>query len=413
MPAITSTVAPHASSHERLLALDVFRGMTVAAMLLVNNPGSWSAIYPPLAHAAWHGWTPTDLIFPFFLFIVGVTTHLSLDARRSHGADDRAIARQIFKRGALIYVLGLALNGFPYFDPVPGSFWGSIISRFGISPVTHESLLGTIRILGVLQRIAIVYVCAALISVCTTIRQQAIIAVVLLVGYWLLMTAVPVPGEGAAGAALLNEPARTLAAYVDRAVLGRHIYHGTAFWDPEGILSTVPAIVTAMLGIFAGRWIGQPSSLPHRIAGLFAIGSLGMVAGLTWGWVFPINKQLWTSSYVLFTGGMACVVLATCTWLIDLRHQIKWTKPFVPFGINPMIAFVGSGLMARTIYTLWRVESEQPGKYISIQAAIFGNFFLSWVAEPRLASFMFALTFVFVWWAILVLLQRRRIILKV
>ncbi len=387
--------------------------MTVAGMLLVNNPGSWGAIYPPLTHAEWHGWTPTDLIFPFFLFIVGVTTYLSLTARRAQGAGNRAIVSQILQRGAIIYLLGLALNGFPYFDPLPGSFWGSIVSRFGISTVTHESLLDTIRILGVLQRIAIVYVCAALISVWTSARQQAVIAGGLLVGYWLLMTAVPVPGEGAAGAALLNEPARTLAAYVDRAVLGRHIYHGTKLWDPEGILSTMPAIVTAMLGIFVGRWIGQPKSLPDRIAGLFAVGTLGVVAGLVWNWAFPINKQLWTSSYVVLTAGMACVALATCIWLIDHRDYRKWTKPFVPFGINPMIAFVGSGLMARTIYTLWKVESEQPGKYISLQAAIFGNVYSSWIADPKLASFIFALTFVLLWWAILALLQRRQIILKV
>ena len=410
---VTSTVAPRPPEGQRLLAVDVFRGMTVAGMLLVNNPGSWSGIYPPLAHATWHGWTPTDLIFPFFLFIVGVTTHLSLTTRRAKGENNRAIVAQILKRGAIIFVLGLALNGFPFFDPEPGSFWRSIVSQFGISPVTHESLVDTIRILGVLQRIAIVYVSAALISLWTTPRQQAAIAGALLLGYWLVMTAVPVPGEGATGAALLHEPARTLAAHVDRAVLGRHIYHGTKLWDPEGILSTVPAIVTAMLGIFAGRWIGQPIALPVRIAGLFAMGSFGMAAGLVWSWVFPINKQLWTSSYVLFTAGMACVVLASCMWLIDFRRHIKWTRPFVPFGINPMIAFVGSGLMARTIYTLWRVESEQPGRYISLQAAIYGSVFSSWIAEPKLASFMFAVTFVAVWWVILALLERRRIIFKV
>jgi len=410
---ITSTVAPVAPLRERLLALDVFRGMTVAGMLLVNNPGSWSAIYPPLAHAAWHGWTSTDLIFPFFLFIVGVTTHLSLTTRRAMGADNRAIVRQILKRGAIIYLLGLALNGFPYFDPVPGSFWGSSISRFGISPVTHESLLDTIRMLGVLQRIAIVYVCAALISVWSTPRQQAIIAGVLLVAYWIVMTAAPVPGEGATGAALLGEPSRTLAAYVDRAVLGRHIYHGTKFWDPEGILSTIPAIVTAMLGIFAGRWIGKSIPLSDRISGLFALGSLGVVAGLVWSWAFPINKQLWTSSYVVFTAGMACVALATCTWLIDLRCYRKWTKPLMPFGMNPMIAFVGSGLMARTIYTLWKVESEQTGKYITLQAAVYGKFFSSWIAEPKLASFLFAVTFVGLWWGILALLLKRGIVWKV
>jgi len=411
-PAVTSTVAPPPPARERLLAVDVFRGATIAGMLLVNNPGSWAAIYSPLQHAAWHGWTPTDLIFPFFLFIVGITTHLSLGGRRARGDDDRAIFRQILRRGALIFLFGLALNGFPFFDPLPGQFWSSAVTRFGISPVTHESLLQTIRILGVLQRIALVYVLAALLTLWTTTRQQVLIVAALLLGYWLLMTLVPVPGEGQIGALLLGEPARTLAAHVDRTVLGRHIYHGTKLWDPEGILSTIPAIGTAMLGYLAGRWIASPRPLADRIAALFAVGSVGMVLGLMWHWAFPINKQLWTSSYVLFTAGMACCVLATCVWVIDLHGRRWWTTPVVIYGVNPMIAFVGSGLMARTIYTLWKVPTDD-GKYISAQAWIFRNAYASWLAHPKTASLCFAVSFVLLWLGILAVLYRRRIILKV
>jgi predicted acyltransferase len=234
----------------------------------------------------------------------------------------------------------------------------------------------------------------------------------LLLGYWLLMTLVPVPGEGEIGALLLGEPTRTLAAHVDRAVLAGHIYNGTKLWDPEGILSTIPAIGTAMLGFLAGRWISSPRSLADRIGGLFAAGSIGMVLGLMWNWTFPINKQLWTSSYVLFSAGMACVAVATCMWVID-QHGLKgWTKPFVVYGVNPMIAFVGSGLMARTIYTLVKVPTAD-GKFISLESWIFETAYASWIPDARTASLLFALSFVLLWLGILAVFYRKRIILKV
>lgn len=413
-PVITTVAAPPPQTRERLVALDVFRGATIAGMLLVNNPGSWGSIYPPLAHAAWHGWTPTDLIFPFFLFIVGVTTHLSLTARRERGDGDGALLRQVLKRGALIYLFGLLLNAFPFFDPEPGRAWASIVDRFGISSSSHEPIIDTIRLLGVLQRIAIVYICAGLIWLYTSARTQRWLLAYFLVGYWALMTLVPVPGEGGVlGAALLDEPARNLAAWLDRLVLGTgHLYSGTRTYDPEGILSTIPAIGTALLGIFAARWIRQERPLAERISALYAGGAIAMVIGLVWNWVFPINKQLWTSSYVMFTGGMAAVTLATCLWLIDFRGSRWWTKPFVIYGMNPMIAFVGSGMMARLIYSLWRVPNGEGG-YTSVQSWVYRNVYLSWISEPRAASLAFAVTFVLVWLGILALFYRRRIFFKV
>ena len=412
-PATTTTVAaPPLITRERLIALDVFRGATIAGMLLVNNPGSWGAIYPPLAHAAWHGWTPTDLIFPFFLFIVGVTTHLSLSSRRERGDTDSALLRQILKRGALIYLFGLLLNAFPFFDPEPGRAWASAIERFGISPVSHEPIVDTIRLLGVLQRIALVYTFTGLIWLYTSIRTQKWIVAGLLLGYWALMTLVPVPGENAIGAALLNEPGRNLSAWLDRLVLGDHIYRGTRTYDPEGILSTLPAIATAMLGVFAATWIRCERPLTERISTLYAGGAIAMVIGLMWHWAFPINKQLWTSSYVMFTGGMAAVTLATCLFLIDLRGSRWWTKPFVIYGVNPMIAFVGSGMMARLIYSLWRVPNGEGG-FMSVQSWVYRNLYLSWIGAPRLASLAFAVTFVLFWLGILTLLYRRRIFFKV
>jgi predicted acyltransferase len=405
--ATTSTVTSQSTTRERLLSLDVFRGLTVAGMLLVNDPGSWSAIFPPLGHAEWHGWTPTDLIFPFFLFIVGITTHLSLSARRARGDDDAAIVKQIFRRGIIIYLLGLALALFPFYqwgaiDGIPNATaWDRIMYR-----IAH------VRILGVLPRIAIVYVCAALLTLKTTLRQQIIIIAALLFGYWFAMTIIPVPGENEIGALLLHTKDRNLAAYLDRVILGtNHIWTGSVTYDPEGVLSTIPAIATAILGVIAGRWIAQREKpMLERITGLLVVGSIGMVVGLMWNWSFPINKNLWTSSYVIFTAGMACVVLATIMWVVDYWNAKGWTKPFVVFGVNPIVAFVGSGIMARLIYTLWKVDYQ--GQSISIQSAIYRIFFLPWL-PPRAASLAFALSFVLVWYGILTVLYRRNIILKV
>ena len=390
----TSTVAPRAPSaattpgarRERLLSLDVFRGLTIAGMLLVNNPGDWGAIYPPLRHAPWHGWTPTDLIFPFFLFIVGITTHLSLQSRQARGASEGELIRQVLRRGGIIILLGLLLGAFPFF------------------PLER---LTELRFPGVLQRIGVVYIAAALISLRASTRALIITAAGLLLGYWAVMTLMPVPGVGPA---VLEPPEATLAAWVDRLLMEGHLWAQTRTWDPEGVLSTVPAIGTAILGILAGRWIAQDRPLAERTAALFALGAIGMVMGLVWNWVFPINKNLWTSSYVLFTAGMGAVTLATCMWLIDERKVTWWTRPFVIFGVNPILAFWGSGAMARLIYSVIRVD--QQGTEVALQAAIYRSSFASWL-EPRTASLAFAICFVLFWLAILTPLHKRGVILKV
>ena len=405
-------IGPTGALRERLLSLDVFRGMTVAGMLLVNNPGSWAHIYPPLEHAPWNGWTPTDLIYPFFLFIAGITTYLSLSARRARGDDERAIRNQIIRRGALIFVFGMLVNGFPYFvwGDVPGiadpTFLDRIVAR-----------LLNWRITGVLQRIGIAYLIAGLLTLRTTLRQQIYIIAGMLFGYWLVMTVLPVPGEGTIGALLLDSPPRTMAAWTDRLVydwshwgLGNHLWVGGVTWDPEGFLSTVPAIGTAMIGNLAGRWIGQRQPLTERLAGLFAAGALGMMIGLMWHWVFPINKSLWTSSYVLFTAGLACVSLATIMWVVDFQKVRGWTKFFVVYGLNPMVAFVGSGVMARCIYSIFKVVKD--GKRISLEAGIHQTLFTPWLS-PINASLAFAVTFVLFWYAILYVMYKRNIIFKV
>ncbi len=375
---------------ERLVSLDVFRGLTVAGMLLVNNPGSWGAIYPPLEHASWNGWTPTDLIFPFFLFIVGVTTHLSLAARRARGDSDAALRRQVIRRGVLIVLIGWGMSAFPYYP---------------LERITE------IRIPGVLPRIGVVYLIAGLLTLRASVKQVVGMLVVLLYGYWFAMTLLPVPGGCSLGALCLDDPSRTLAAWLDRTLLDGHLWKSSKTWDPEGPLSTLPAIGTAMLGVLCGRWIAQKERpLLERLTAMFAVGALLMMAGLMWNWAFPINKGIWTSSYVVFTAGMAAVSITTITWIIDVQGVTWWTRPLVIYGVNPIVAFVGSGLMARIIYSLWKVEVD--GKPIAVQAVVYKSVFLSWL-EPRNASLAFALCFVLFWYAILAVLYRRNLILKV
>lgn len=391
---------------ERLVSLDVFRGMTVAGMLLVNNPGTWSAIYPPLAHAPWHGWTPTDLIFPFFLFIVGITTELSLRARRARGDDERAILRQVLRRGALIFLFGLLLSGFPFFTWPPALEGVTFLERV-VHRVEHW------RIMGVLQRIGLAYLCGALLTLRTTLRQQLLIVATLLFGYWALMTLVPVPDTGVPGRFVLDKPDQLLSAWLDRTVLGvDHLWSGAKTWDPEGLLSTLPAIATMICGTFAGRWIAeQQRPLPERLAALFAVGALAMMLGLMWHWVFPINKNIWTSSYVVFTAGIGAVSLATCMWLIDVMQWRRWTFPFVIYGVNPMLAFLGSGLMARCIASLWTWETAE-GTRTSLQAFVFKTVYASWL-PPREASFAYAVSFVALWFLILWGAWKRGWVLKV
>ena len=401
------------ATRERLVSLDVFRGLTVAGMLLVNDPGTWSAIYPPLRHADWHGWTPTDLIFPFFLFIVGITTQLSINARRARGDDERAIVRQILKRGALIFLFGLLINGFPFFTwgAVPGnpdpSFLDRVVDR-----------LENWRIMGVLQRIGVAYLVSALIATRASLRTQVVTTAAILIGYWLVMTVLPVPGtNGTPGALLLGRGETTMAGYWDRVLLdwtrfglGNHLWINSRTWDPEGILSTAGAIGTALLGNLAGRWIAEPRPLMERVAGLFAAGAIAMMVGLMWHWSFPINKNIWTSSYVVFTAGLASVSIATILWLVEIQNWRTWTKPFVTYGLNPMVAFVGSAIMARLIYSILKVESD--GQRIALQAWIFRTFFASWLS-PMNASLAFALAFVAFWYGVLLLLQRRNIMFRV
>ncbi|MGH7448388.1 MAG: acyltransferase family protein [Longimicrobiales bacterium] len=363
----------------RLLSLDAFRGVTIAGMLLVNNPGSWSAIHPPLRHAEWHGWTPTDLIFPFFLFIVGVAMVFSFAARMRRGDDRRALMLNATRRAAILFALGLLLHGFPnYLD------------------------LANLRIPGVLQRIGLAYFAATAIVLYLGRNGQVIATAVLLLGYWAVMTLVPVPG----GSAGVLQPGLDVGAYIDRAVFGEaHLWTTARTWDPEGLLSTVPAIATVLLGVFAGSWLRADRDPATRAVGLFLAGNAGLVLGLIWHPLFPINKSLWTSSYVVFTAGMACHFLAVCYWLIDVKGYRRWAKPFVIFGVNAIAAFFLSGLFARLLTMI-------PVAGTTLKGFIHGTFFTP-VLSPTNASLAFAISFVLLWLGIMTVLYRRRIFIKI
>ena len=350
-------------------------------MIVVNTPGTWTHVYPPLLHAEWHGWTATDTIFPFFLFIVGVSMAVSFARRRARGATRRELLLHSLRRGAIIFGLGLALN---------------ILSLF----VFHRAHL---RIPGVLQRIGVVYIFAAAIFLAFGRRGVLATVVLLLVGYWALMRFVPVPGFGAGRLDLEGN----LAAWVDRAVLGEHTWKPG--WDPEGPLSTIPAIATALLGAIAGEWL-RSDTVRRKQLGLVIGGWLAVGVGLLWSLSFPINKNLWTSSYAVFMSGLAALFLALCRGLFDGNDRPVWARPFEWLGRNPIAAFVLSTLV--TIISLGIKLPGPDGKPRSLYATIYRTVFDRF-ADPRLGSLLFALVYLAVWIAICGLLYRRRIFLKV
>lgn len=379
----------------RLLSLDVFRGITIAGMVLVNNPGTWSAIYDPLEHAEWNGWTPTDFVFPFFLFIVGISITFALGKRVENNGVDKNVYVKIVRRTLLIFGLGLFLALFPYFGFV--SF--EEFPYFDFSKV---------RIMGVLQRIAVCYLFASLIFIHTNWKKQVFIAIGLLILYWLLMTLIPVPG---CEITTFNDKACNLAAYLDRMILTEnHIWRSAKVYDPEGLLSTLPAIATTLAGILCGHWLRTRRDDMEKVAGMLFFGVALTAAGWFWGLFFPINKALWTSSYTVFTAGLALCFLGFCYWLIDIKGYKLWTKPFVIFGVNALALFVGSGIMARILGLIKVIGPE--GKDISLQQWIFTSIFLP-VASPINASFMYAICFILVWLFLMWLLYRKKIYIKV
>jgi predicted acyltransferase len=386
----------------RLASLDIFRGIAVAGMILVNNPGSWDDDLPALLHSTWDGCTLADLIFPSFLFIAGLSIPLSREARQARGAQPGDLTRNILRRGATLLALGLIVTWFTGYD-----WHGGFVDH-----------LKDWRLPGVLQRIALVYTAAAMLDLHARPWQRAGLGLVLLFGYWAVMTLIPVPGSGAVGAAALSVPSGTLAAYVDRSLFdwggwGNHLWYladPPGSWDPEGVLSTLPAIVTGLLGVAAGRWLQRPLPLTRRLIGLAAGGAVLVSLGYLWDLAFPINKALWTSSFVLLTGGYAALMLAVLGWVADVRGMTRWALPFSVFGVNAILAFAGDEIVGSLLYKIGLVPADN-GK-IDLASAFYRMIVLPRF-EPRTASLMFALSMVALWGAVLTVLYRRRIFLKI
>lgn len=366
---------------ERLVALDAFRGMTIALMLLVNYPGSWSWVYAPLRHAKWNGCTPTDLVFPFFLFIVGVAMRFSF-AKYDRGFNTDII-KKIIWRGITIFLIGLGLNAFPF--------------------IHQDWDYSHLRIMGVLQRIAVAYVFAALLSLLLNRKQLWFTIVGILLGYWALMWAFGGPDPYS----LEHNLART----IDLLILGEnHLWRGTGIpFDPEGLFSTLPSIATVLMGYAVGRWIKENGANQKTVKTMLVMGVFWVLIGGVWNWVFPLNKQLWTSSYVMYTGGLATIFLALFIWIIDIKGYKKAVQPFVIFGTNAIFVFAASGLWIKSIF---RFHFNLNGEVVNGYNYVYQTIFVP-LAGNMNGSLLFSLTHLFGWWLILYWLHKRGIYIKI
>jgi len=362
----------------RLTSLDALRGLAIASMILVNNPGSWTFAYPLLRHADWHGFTPTDLVFPLFMFVMGVAMAFSLAKYVDSPEQVKPPYQRLIRRAVLLFALGLLLNFY------------------------RADLSTPLRVMGVLQRLGVAYLLASLAILNLSRRWLWGLAAFLLLGYWGAMMLVPVPNCGAANlSAECN-----LGGYVDRLVLGaEQLYRGGPF-DPEGLFSTLPALVTVLIGYLTGDWLRSQPISPRTSIGLLLFGIGGIASGGFWGLVFPINKSLWTSSYTLFSGGLSLILLAWCYEFIEVRGKRHWGWPLEVMGLNAIFAFVGSGLVARVLI-FNRISADT-----SYKTWIYQNWFQSWAGDYN-GSLAFAIATVLLWWAILYAMYCRKWFVKV
>ncbi|MFI5451700.1 acyltransferase family protein [Pedobacter sp. UC225_61] len=377
---------------QRLLSLDFFRGLTVATMILVNNPGSWSHIYAPLEHAEWNGCTPTDLVFPFFLFIVGVSIAYAMGSKKEDPKSHQKTILKALKRGLILFGLGFILAIFPR----------------NFHDYNFIEALKNVRIPGVLQRIAVVFFICSVIFLKSSEKNIFRTIIIILLAYWALMMFVPVPGVGYANL----EKETNLGAWLDRTILTEaHLWKSAVTWDPEGILSTLPAIATGLFGVLVGVYLKRKDVEPaSKIAWLFSVGSVCVIAGLLWDLEFPINKALWTSSYVLYTGGLATIVLALSYWIIDVHQYNRFTKPFVIYGVNAITVFFVSGLMPRLLnmIKIKRADGDETGALTYFNETFFTPHF-----SPINASLAYAIFVILFFYVILWIMYKRNIIIKV
>ncbi|PYX62063.1 MAG: DUF5009 domain-containing protein [Acidobacteria bacterium] len=393
-PAVTPATEPIESKESRkppsarLMSVDIFRGLAVAGMILVDNPGSDGNAFWPIKHAQWNGWTPADFIFPSFVFLVGVSMVFSFSARLARGESRPQILFHVFKRCLILIAIGILVNASPIVG-VPLHSW---------------------RFEGVTQRIALCYFVAAILVLWSNRRGQLIAIAACLVGYWAIMRFLPVPGFGVPGRDIpFMDPDRNIVAWLDRKLFMGRLYNVTR--DPEGIISTIPAIGTILIGVVTGYWLRSEKSPATKAIRLLLFGILGLVAGRIWHIWFPINKNLWTSSFVLFTAGFALVFLALLYWVLEIKQwRGAWTFPLLVFGMNSIAGFVADSFVYGPGYT-FTIAGPNGTRVMWYDAA--NSWFLSLGASPAIASLLYSACAVSFCWLLLWLLWKKQIFIKV
>jgi predicted acyltransferase len=372
----------------RLMSLDIFRGLCVAGMIVVDNPGNDTKAYWPIMHADWNGWTPADFIFPSFLFLVGISLVFSTESRLQRGQSRSRILVHALWRTLLLIAIGLLVNASP-------------IVGFDIH---------TFRFEGVTQRIALCYLAAVALELWSGRRGQVIALAACVIGYWAIMRFVPVPGYGVPGRDIpFMDPDRNLAAWLDRKLFMGHLYNVTR--DPEGILHTIPAIGTTLAGVLTGHWLRSVKSQAAKAWGMFLVGIVGVCAGLLWNRWFPINKNLWTSSFVLFTAGFALVFLALLYWILEIRQwRGAWTTPILALGMNAITAFVADAVVYGPGYSF---NAKGPNGTSMPWHEAAQAYLESFGLSTPTASLIYSLAALSFCWFLLWLLWRKRVFIKV
>lgn len=420
---------------ERLISLDVFRGLTILLMTIVNNPGDWGNVYPPLLHAEWHGCTPTDLVFPFFIFIMGVAVPLAMPDKFYDGTT----FNKILVRSLRMLCLGIFFNFFGKIQLFGLEGILLLIGRLAITIAAGYALMGSfsskiknilafsilfiylflaysgieaysdVRLPGVLQRIAIVYFVVSLLYLKTSQKTQIITGIVLLLGYWAIMTLIPVPGIGDANL----DKGTNLASWLDGVLLKGHMYRRTVTWDPEGILSTFPSIVNGIIGLLIGQLLQLNFPKTKKAQKMAIAGAALIIGGLIWNIVFPINKSLWTSSYVLYTTGLATTFLAILCYIIDIADYKKGFKPFLIWGVNPMIVFFTSQIIPQALVMIEFQNPHKTEEKINLLNYLYSFWIAPFFSNPMTASLAGALVYVCIWTFILWIFYRNKLIFKV
>ena len=420
---------------ERLISLDVFRGFTILLMTIVNNPGSWATVYPPLLHSDWNGCTPTDLVFPFFIFIMGVAVSFAMPTKNFDGTT----FNKIMVRSLRMFCLGVFFNFFGKIQLFGLEGIPLLIGRLIITIGVGYALMGSfnskvktylavtifvvylflaysgieayqdVRLPGVLQRIGIVYFIISLLYLKTTQKTQLIVASTILLGYWVIMTLISVPGIGLANL----EKGTNLASWIDSILLKDHVWAVTKTWDPEGILSTIPAIASGIIGLLIGQLLNRPLPKLEIAKRMGIAGIILIILGLLWSIVFPLNKSLWTSSFVLYTSGLAILSLTLFYYVIDIENYKKWTKLFLVWGVNPMIVFFFSEIIPQGLEMIQFQNPEIPSEQINLQNYLYSFWIAPVFNNPMTASLAGALIYVTIWSLILGIFYKHKLIFKV